>query len=198
MSIKNIIFDVGDVLIGYRWREMMAEYGLTPEDGEKIGQAMFSDELWHIFDLGTMSQKEIIESYKQKYPEYAETIEWFICHGAEMPTNRPEVWKRIHELKEKGYHLYILSNYPEKLFQLHTDPRPFIKDMDGIVVSYQMHLAKPDAGIYTYLTEKYGLNPAECLFFDDREENVEAAKKQGWESIQVISEEQLVKELGKL
>nr|MCR5031841.1 HAD family phosphatase [Lachnospiraceae bacterium] len=171
-EIRNIIFDVGDVLIGYRWQEMMADYGLSPEVGNKVGQLMFRDELWHIFDLGIKTQEEIIDAYKGKYPQYADIMEWFISHGSEMPTGRPKVWKRIHELKEKGYRLYILSNYPEILFHQHTDDKPFIRDMDGIVVSYQMHLAKPDPAIYKYLTDKYALEPNECLFFDDREENV--------------------------
>lgn len=115
-----------------------------------------------------------------------------------MHVPRPKVWKRVHELKEKGYRIYLLSNYSKDFFQKHTKDASFMRDLDGAVVSYQIHETKPDAAIYEYLLEKYQLNPTECLFFDDRTENVEGAVNVGIAAKRVTGQEQLLEMLAKL
>ena len=69
-QIKNIIFDVGDVLLSYRWKYMLMDYGLTETEAVRIGMEMFDDPegLWGLLDLGTVPQQEIIERYCRKYP----------------------------------------------------------------------------------------------------------------------------------
>ena len=115
-----------------------------------------------------------------------------------MATEREAVWKRMSELKEKGYNIYILSNYSEYLFRKHTEQLPFRKILDGGIVSYQTGAIKPEVEIYTHLLEKYDLDPKECIFFDDIEANVEAAKSVGIKSRLITSEEALLKELESL
>lgn len=198
--IKNIVFDVGEVLISYRWEQMLMDYGLSKEEAIRVGNEMFEDpdELWHIFDLGDMTQEEIIEQYCKKYPKDAKAINWFIKHGEYMHVPRPEIWEKVHELKEKGYGVYILSNYPEVLFKKHTMYADFLNDLDGMMVSYMIHKAKPDKAIYQALCDKYDLDKSECLFFDDREMNVHGARDFGMKAIQVTSREQLLNEICKL
>ncbi len=189
--IKNIIFDVGDVLIEYRWLDMLMEHGLSQEEAEKIGQTMFSDSLWLELDLSILSDEEIIRRYQEKYPQYAEVIAWFITHGEYMHTKRKRIWKQVHELKKQGYHLYILSNYSENLFRKHTKGADFLKDMDGVVVSYMIHKVKPEKEIYEYLLDRYQLNPKECFFLDDRAANTKAAEDMGIHTFTVTSEQAL-------
>lgn len=196
--IKNIILDIGDVLLEYRWHDMLTDYGLTDEDAEKIGTLMFSDNLWHELDLAVMTYDEIVRQYTDNYPEYADTIQWFLSHGEFMHVKREDVWEKVHKLKEKGYKIYILSNYSENLFTKHTSDAPFIELADGVVVSYQIHLTKPDERIYRYLLDKYNLKAEECLFFDDRQENTEGAIKLGINAITVTSKELLLEELDKI
>ncbi|MDE6615878.1 MAG: HAD family phosphatase [Lachnospiraceae bacterium] len=196
--LKNIIFDVGDVLLEYRWHDMLTDYGLAYDEADKVGHLMFDDNLWHEFDIGNMHRDEIIKQYIENYPEHAETMEWFITHGEFMHVKREDVWEKVHKLKEKGYGIYILSNYSEELFGKHTVDAPFIEWADGIVVSYQIHITKPDERIYKYLLDKYSLKAEECIFFDDREENTEGARKLGINAITVTSREFLLKELDKL
>ena len=196
--IKNIILDIGDVLLEYRWHDMLTDYGLTDEDAEKVGTLMFSDNLWHELDLAVMTYDEIVRQYTDNYPEYADTIQWFLSHGEFMHVKREDVWEKVHKLKEKGYKIYILSNYSECLFTKHTSDAPFIELADGVVVSYQIHLTKPDERIYRYLLDKYNLKAEECLFFDDRQENTEGAIKLGINAITVTSKELLLEELDKI
>lgn len=196
--IKNIIFDVGEVLLGYRWKAMLMEYGLTEEKANEVGETMFGDPLWNTLDLAALTVEEIIEEYQKKYPKQAESIAWFIENGEKMHVAKPDVWEKIPRLKEKGYGIYLLSNYSEELFKKHTADASFMQEIDGMVVSYQVHITKPDKRIYHHLLNKYDLKPEECIFFDDRAENTEAAKKIGIESVTITSSRQLLELLDQM
>jgi len=150
--IKNIVFDVGEVLLGYRWKEMLMEdHGLTEERAELIGETVFSNQLWADFDLGVISMKEVIERIGKEFSEYEEDLTWFIQHADLMPVKRPRVWAMIPKLKEKGYKIYLLSNYSQELFQIHTKGADFLNVIDGKVVSYEIKIVKPDVRIYQHL-----------------------------------------------
>lgn len=195
--IKNLIFDVGGVLFDYRWKEMFMDYGLDEDNAIRVGTQMFNDpdRTWDIFDLGIKSDEEIADIFCKKYPGDEDVIRWFIRHGEYMQVPRPKVWKKVHELKQKGYKIYILSNYPESLFKKHTEYADFMDDIDGLMVSYMIHKAKPAEDIYKALCDKYGLNRSESIFFDDRSENVEGAVKFGMKSVKILSEQVLLDEL---
>lgn len=198
--MKNIIFDIGSVLIGYRWKDMCLEAGWEEEKAEKIGRGFFLSPLWPDFDAGLVGTGELVESIAEKYPELREDARWFITSGKKMIIERPKVWERVKKLKEKGFGLYLLSNYSEELFKVHTNGLPFVELVDGGVISYQIHEIKPNPAIYQHLLQKYQLKPEECLFFDDRPENTEAARKLGMAAVTVEggSEELLLQELEKL
>lgn len=197
---KNIIFDVGDVLLDYRWQQMLMDYGLDESEAYRVGRELFDDPdgLWHEFDLEVKSQEEIIQEFEQKHPKDAEVIRWFISHGEYMHVARPAIWKLVHQLKEAGYHLYILSNYPEILFKKHTQYADFMDDMEGMVVSYMLHVGKPERIVYQTLCDRYGLNKEECLFFDDRAENVQGAIDFGMRAKRVLSAKGLAVDLEEL
>ncbi|MDD6351904.1 MAG: HAD family phosphatase [Lachnospiraceae bacterium] len=196
-NYKTIVFDVGDVLMQYRWKDMLMDYGLSESEAVRIGNEMFDDprKLWHQLDLATKTDDEIISEYEEEYPEDIEVIRWFIHHGEYMNVARPKTWKRVHELKEKGYQIYLLSNYSYTLFKRHTRYADFMADIDGMIVSYMIHKAKPEPEIYQTLFRVYDLDPKDCIFFDDRLENVEASIAQGMDAEQVLSEEDLLKKL---
>ena len=197
---KNIIFDVGDVLLDYRWQQMPMDYGLDEAEAYRVGRELFDDPdgLWHEYDLGVKSQEEIIQEFEEKHPDDAEVIRWFISHGEYMHVARPAIWKLVHQLKEAGYHLYILSNYPEILFKKHTQYADFMDDMEGMVVSYMLHVGKPERVVYQTLCDRYGLNKEECLFFDDRAENVQGAIDFGMRAKRVLSAKGLAVDLEEL
>ncbi|SER90198.1 HAD family hydrolase [Lachnobacterium bovis] len=196
-KVKTIVFDVGDVLLDYRWKDMLMDYGLCEEDAIRVGNELFEDpdRLWHVFDLGTKTDEEIIDLFCKKYPKDAKAISWFIRHGEFMHVARPDVWEKVHMLKEQGYGIYLLSNYPESLFKKHTRYADFLDDIDGMMVSYMIKKAKPDRAIYKALCDKYDLDETQCLFFDDRIENVEGAIAYRMQSVQVVSREGLSKDL---
>ena len=191
--IKNLIFDMGDVLIGYRWKEMLTEdFGVPEERAYPIGKALFEDPVWREFDAGLKPMEAVLEHYSALYPEDAKIISRMFYEGERMPVKRERVWKKVAELKDKGYRLYVLSNYSEYLFNKHTRDIPVISLMDGMVISYEVHSIKPDHAIYRHILDKYDLKPEESIFFDDRKENVEAARELSMDAVQITSEDMLL------
>ena len=197
-EIRTVIFDVGGVLLQYRWKYVLIDYGLSEEEAERVGRLMLDDPLWNELDLGVRTQDEIISDYLRKYKEDVKVMAWFLRHGEYMPVARPEIWDRVHELKKRGYGVYLLSNYSEDLFRKHTQYADFMNDIDGKIVSYAVHLVKPDHAIYEELVRRYNLTREDCIFFDDREENVAAAIECGIRAVRVTGRAMLAEALDKL
>ena len=191
--IRNLIFDVGNVLLEYRWFDMLTkDYGLSVEEANRIGNEMFEPDLWGVeLDGGKITLDEAILKYGEMYPQDITVIEWFLRNGELMAVKRPEIWEKIARLKEKGYKIYILSNYSKELFEKHTKDAAFLKVLDGGIVSYQVKEIKPYRRIYELLLNKYDLKAEECLFLDDRADNVEGARNLGIQAVQVTSREML-------
>ena len=190
--IKNLIFDVGEVLLEYRWTDMLMDYGLSHAEAKRIGEELFHKPIWTAgLDGGLLTIEKAIEKYAVLHPDDIDVISWFLRHGEFMMVRRPEVWEKLALLKKKGYRIYILSNYSEELFSKHTKDAGFLNILDGGIISYQIHLLKPNARIYKALLEKYSLKAEECMFFDDKEENVNGAGRVGMKAVQVTSREML-------
>ena len=197
--MKHIIFDIGNVLIGYRWQDMLIEdHGMNPEDALRLGSGVFNNPNWLRLDAGNISLQEMAEYAIKDMPDLAEDVKWFFRNARLMRVKRPSIWKEMKVLREKGYGIYLLSNYSEELLESHVGDTEIRDLVDGGVVSFQIHEIKPEPAIYQYLLQKYDLKPEDCLFFDDRAENVEAARKLGISAIVVTGEEQLLEELKKL
>ena len=128
--IKNIIFDVGEVLLGYRWKEMLMDYGLKESEAIRVGNLIFNDNLWTQLDMQSEPTESIIKKYELKYPDEAVVIRWFIEHGELMQVKRYDVWDQVHTLKQAGYKIYLLSNYSKDLFEKHTKDAVFLNDID--------------------------------------------------------------------
>lgn len=197
-KIRNVVFDVGNVLIGFRSMEMLRDHGLDEEKSEEFARCIFMDPLWKEFDLENMSFEEVVRAYMDKYPKLAADVRWLMDHSELMAVPRPDVWEKVHRLKKAGYRLFILSNYSSVFFVKHTQGATFLEDMDGKVISCELHVIKPDEGIYRALLNRYGLKADECIFFDDLAENVDAAIRIGMQSVQIRSKEQLLGELDRL
>ncbi len=198
MKYKNIIFDVGGVLLSYRWLGIIQE--TIPDEAEAVAFAerLYKDPLWLEFDIELRPFDDVVEDYVKKYPDDEEHIRYVMGHLERMPVPRKKVWVKMHELKQAGYRLYLLSNYSSRMFHTHTDGLPFLNDIDGHVISYEVHMIKPKREIYEALFEKYGLDPSESLYFDDRQENVDGGRKLGLEGRVIYSEETLLGYLDRL
>ena len=126
-------------------------------------------------------EKKSLQAAEHVLDDYDATIHFFnTWFRVLQPIDEMQRW--IDELKNQGYHLYILSNAPV-IFEEYVTNYSFVKLFDGSVFSGSIKIAKPDTKIYQYLMDKYQLNKEECLFIDDKLENVEASREFGMDAI---------------
>lgn len=196
--IKNVIFDVGKVLVAFEWEKYLRKFGFSEEKYEKIARATFLSSVWPERDRGLYDEEEYIRQFIQLAPEYGEDIKKVIKGSTKTirPYPYAETWVRY--LKDRGYHLYILSNYSDYMLKGTLDKLTFLKYMDGIIFSCQVKELKPEPEIYRVLLEKYGLKPEECVFIDDMGENCASAEKQGIHTVCFREFKQAAADLEKL
>lgn len=177
--IKNIIFDVGKVLVSYEPDAYMESLGLDEETRAAINGAMFENKLWDISDQGLFSIEECLDKFIAQAPQYEAQIRQVHATVGKSIELYPYAMEWLQELKDKGYQLYILSNYSEHMMNQTREKLEFLSLVDGAVFSYECKLMKPSGKMYDFLCQKYSLNCSECVFVDDRWENVEGAQRNG-------------------
>ena len=99
------------------------------------------------------------------------------------------------ELKNKGCRIYALTNWSAETFPIAKQKYDFLQKMDGIVVSGEEKMNKPNPEIYKRLLARYGLQANNCVYIDDSLPNVEAAAQLGFDAIRFVSPEVLRLEL---
>ncbi len=198
MKYKNLVLDVGEVLLSYRWREMMEDYGLSKDEADRFYYMMFGDPMWVELDLENIPFDEVMGMFIEKNPSHEDEIRYFFSHKELMPVARDAIYREVERLLDGGMRAYILSNYPSTFFTEHTKRIPFMDRLSGMIVSSGVHLMKPDRRIYEALFHTYGILPEESIFFDDRKVNVDASVALGMDAVQVTTEEMLIRELQKL
>ena len=197
--IDAIIFDVGNVLIDFNWRGQMEILGFDLETIEYLAKNLIHDPLWNEFDRGVRPYNDILEEFCRRHPAYETQIRTFIKTMPDTIINRPYVDSWLYDLKQKGYELYILSNWCEPVFENAKDTKlTFRKYMNGCFWSYQAKCVKPEPAIYQKLIKKFHLTPSRCVFLDDRQENLDAAAKFGIHTILAEDHEYAVAQLRSL
>lgn len=177
--IKNVIFDMGNVLLSYDPDVCLRLFVEKEEDREIIKRELFNGPEWAEGDLGLLTDEERFDGVSRRVPERLHgelkkcAVDWTICM---KPV--PGVKEFLSYVKERGYKIFVLSNASNSFYDYFPDFMP-LDYFDGTVVSCDIHMVKPDIRIYKYLLEKYGLKAEECFFMDDMAANVEAAKEAG-------------------
>lgn len=198
--IKNVIFDIGNVLVDFRWHALMEDLKLPKETREIFEKTVFGSRWWAELDHGIYEEAEILEKFREDNREHLEefNLVWDNRDKLVEPYAYSAEW--IARLKSCGLNVYLLSNYPRDVFTLHAECGcfPFLDKVDGKVVSGFVRMVKPNADIYEYLLKEYKLKESECVFIDDREENVDAAEDLGINGIVFQNYDQACAELDKL
>lgn len=193
--IKNIIFDIGNVLTDFRWRDFLRDKGFDDEMIVRIAKASVENPLWKEFDRGELAGEELMQAFINADPEIEEELHraYDNIHG--MVTIRDYAIPWVKELKAKGYRVWYLSNFSEKTEIECADSIAFIPYMDGGILSWKDKLIKPDPKIYQLMLERFELVAEESVFIDDLPENVQGAVEQGIHGIVFESREQVVEAL---
>ena len=196
MKINTIIFDIGNVLAKFRWKEFLASFGYSDELYNRLANAMFLSTAWAELDRGAKSDEEILQMMYNNAPDLKEEINHVWNTGREkfvIEYDFSEAW--VKDLKERGYSVYLLSNYGKTLFQVAKRKFKFLNYVDGGVISYEIKHIKPEKEIYETLIQKYNLIPETAVFLDDLPQNTEAARQLGFHTVIVTDHETAVLQL---
>ena len=194
--INTVVFDIGMVLVYFRWRELFRDLGFEGEKFDDIAKATVHNPWWNEFDKGQLSVEEIEEKYIQSAPQYKEDIKKIYEHADEFIIRYEYTIPWIQELKKRGYKVYVLSNWSEIAYEANKDTHlKFLEEMDGGILSFREGMIKPDKEIYQLLCDRYEIEPSKAVFLDDNEANVKAAKAFGMNAIHFKAYQQAKEEL---
>jgi putative hydrolase of the HAD superfamily len=184
VMIKTIIFDIGGVLIGYNWMDFLMQLFNDEQKAKQLRENIFKH--WNEVDRGVISDEELLELFASDAPDLKDDIKYFWDHIGEALWQFDFTKDWLKELKARGYQLLYLSNWSNHVRECALKQLDFIPLMDGGIFSYEVKLIKPDHEIYKEIIRKYDLNPAECVFLDDKLANCEAARECGLHAVQVV------------
>lgn len=184
-NAKNVVFDIGCVLLTFE-PETYLPLTVPAELAAKLDwRLLYESDMWVALDGGTVTEEEVARDTARRYgdesvwPQILPAIQRFPEFMRVMPAAGI-----IPDLRAMGKKVFALSNYGKEPFA-RTEQRfsDLFSQMTGMVISGREKISKPDPAIYRLLCSRYGLEPAECVFIDDREVNVQAARSVGMQGI---------------
>lgn len=196
--IKNVIFDIGNVLTDFRWKDFLRAKGFEGEELERIAKASVESTVWPELDRGVWSFEQVMEGFVKNAPDLEKRFHDAFDDMTDIVTIRAYALDWIRELKSQGFRVYYLSNFSRKIERECKKALIFCEEMDGGILSYRVRLIKPDPAIYQLLMSRYDLKPWESVFLDDTPVNVQAARELGMQGIVFQNLEQARNELEKL
>ena len=190
MKVENIIFDFGGVLVDWNPRYLYRNYFQNESEMEDFLRTVCIDE-WNLEQDSGRSLAEGTRLLQEKFPEFYSLIQLYydkwevMLHG-----DIPETVSLLLKLKEK-YKLFGLTNWSAETIPIAYERFSFFKEFDGIVVSGEEKLIKPDKKLYHLLLDRYNLNVEKTIFIDDNIKNIKAAEEIGLIAIHFENSSQL-------
>lgn len=183
----NIIFDLGNVLIEWNKEKILSKICKNDLEYNLFNQFVFQSNLWIDLDNGKISleflENQLIDEMGHQYQDQIHELVWNWFNYVDL---YDEVYELIKQLKKKNFQIYVLSNI-SSIFHILLDSvlSKVSSVLDGYVISCEVKMMKPQKEIYLSLVNKYQLDIKDCIFLDDLEENVEAARTLGIKAFQI-------------
>ena len=183
MDIHTVVFDLGGVLIEWDVRHLYRK--LIPADEVDAFLEEVDFVSWnHGCDAG-LPWDEAVAELATRFPHRRELIAAYPQRFAESLVGSIDGSVDVlRELRDGGVPLFALTNWPAESFRHARERFDFLEWFDGIVVSGEERVAKPDPRIFQLLLDRYGLDPSRTIFVDDAPRNVEAAQAAGLHAVQ--------------
>lgn len=173
--IRNIVFDMGQVLLRFLPDLFIERLGVEGEDKKLLNREVFRSLEWARMDRGSLTDEEAAEIICRRVPERLHDAVHKLVAMWDRPILAVEGTEElIAELKEKGYGIYLLSNASYRQHD-YWPKLPASRYFDGTLISADVKLVKPQPEIYRLLCETFSLVPDECVFIDDAINNAEGA-----------------------
>ncbi len=195
--INTIIFDIGNVLVDFDWEGFI--HRMFPGRDELIAEldeAVWGGRRWDRLDAGD-DPEEVFAKIISYAPNRENELRKVFENVGDTLKKRPATPIWLKDLKERGYRLLYLSNYSRYVMAKNPEVLDFLPLLEGGVFSCDVKLIKPQREIYECLAKKFHLNPSECVFLDDIERNIQAARDFGFHAIQFVYFQQAKSDLDK-
>jgi len=194
--IKNVIFDLGGVLIGWSPKNVYRRVFKTEKEVDWFLENICTFE-WNEQQDGGMTIAEANAQLIALHPKWKREIEIYYEQWHEMLTGpiygTVEILQNLERLNE--HKLYALTNWSAELFPYARKQYHFLNGFRGILVSGEENLKKPDPAIYQLILERYEIKAEESIFIDDNLRNIQAADKMGIHAVHFTSPTKLRSEL---
>ena len=182
ISYKNILFDMGNVLITYNPEWVIRRYTEDEELIREVKNIVFNSQEWFLLDAGLIEEEkaernwmERLSSDKARELAHLSFQNWHLYNMKVIPGTA----EMIRAVKENGKEIYLLSNASLRLLSIYKEVIPAVECFSGIFYSATHKCVKPQDIIYKRFLKEYSLNPSDCFFIDDLEDNIMAAKEAG-------------------
>ena len=180
--IKNIIFDIGNVILNFNIKEVLQKFTSNKIEQKFILKNIINSPEWlgnALIDTGYISREDAIEIVKDRTNHCNDKlIVDFWKNYNDFAQVNTKVLNLIQKLKDNNYKIYLLSNINPYAFKF-VNKSGLFDLVDGYVLSYREHKIKPYKAIYNVLLERYNLIPNESVFIDDNKNNIETGNSMG-------------------
>lgn len=195
--IKNIIFDLGDVIVDYNPDDYLKQFNLQNEEIEFLKKEIFNGIEWNKADKGEYKNiTDLVSSLCIRIPKYKDIIPEILTDNyAEAQTIRKPEENLFFKLNASGFRMFILSNTPKYAIDYLKKKTEIFNLTEGELYSFEEGVLKPDKQIYIKLLNKYNMIPNESVFIDDNLNNIKTANELGIHGIVFKNLEQCKKEL---
>ena len=192
--IRNIVFDMGGVLIQFDRDYFIDKLGVASADHALLYNEVFRSLEWARLDRGSITEAEAIANMCERLPQRLHQAAADLVTKWDQPIVPMEgMTELVEELKQAGYGVYLLSN--ATLRQREYWPRVSAsRFFDGTLISADVKLVKPQPEIYALLCKTFGLTPSECFMIDDVPQNIEGAVEAGMSGFVFNEEVQALRE----
>ena len=180
--IKNIVFDMGKVLVSYDPLRVCSQCMTDEEEIHKVNTSVFISPEWLLLDMGLIAEEDALKRMQARLPEghAREAAKFCLEHWHEYCMwETPGMRQLIYDLKEQGYGIYLCSNASLRMLTCYQKVIPAIEVFDGVLFSAEVRCMKPQKEMYQHLYDRFDLKPEECYFIDDLPANIEGARQTG-------------------
>jgi 2-haloacid dehalogenase len=190
-TITTVVFDLGGVLIDWDPRHLYRQLFSDPQEMEVFLRDVVSPD-WNAQQDSGRTWAEATAELLAKHPDQEEMIRLYSERWAEMLAGPiGGTVDILREIRDRGLHVYALTNWSAETFPRARPMFPFLEWFEGIVVSGDERIKKPDPQIWHRLIERYAIDPSRSVYIDDMPHNATVAAELGFHAIRFESPEQL-------
>jgi putative hydrolase of the HAD superfamily len=193
--IRNVIFDLGGVMITWRPQEIIDRFYLEPALRDAVRTHVFQHPDWVEMDRGTLDEPAAARAFARRMGRPISEMSALFEHVRASLKPIPASVELAQNLRARGLSLFALSNISEPMFRYLQTQNSFFDLFTGIVISGAIKMVKPEPEIFAHLAQRFSVGYSEAVFIDDHPANVEAARRLGLAAVLFENSEQCAAEL---